>query len=130
MSDLLNRQLTTGPSYADLLIGFINTTMPQYKLTPWQERFVRAYFKDATDPDPEPVKPCNCYYGLHNVDEAPVSTMVAVRRPGVWRPVWLTRCFVIVWDCPHHGDAALKPLPACPEAEYFVTLDEDERTGN
>lgn len=137
-----NHQLTTGPSYADDLIDFVAQSMPDVTLAEWQKRFLRTYFADHADPDPggwypgqpvprhEPLRPCTCFYGLRHVD--------GVER-GPWEHKYLfdtayVRVFVMVWDCPHHGDDAydwpqLHAAADEVEAAFWSTLAEEERAG-
>jgi hypothetical protein len=57
---------------------------------------------------PEPQKPrrraCTCFYGLRQVLDAPGPYVVSPTPSGEGDLTWWTRCFVIVFDCPHHGD--------------------------
>lgn len=136
MSDLLNPE-DLQQRFNDLMHAIL---FQQYARTYWRENLLELTAGDGCSDCLEhsagmQAKPCKCFYGLHDVAEAPVSTMVALRRPGLWRPTWVTRCFVIVWDCPHHGDAAYD-WPAIQagvdqvEAAFWSHLDEDERTGH
>lgn len=87
-------------------------------------------------PRPRPVKPCRCFYGLTRVPDAP-GPHVPVTRPGIRRTEWLTRCFVLLFDCPHHGDDALDPedwvAVVChaegQEWPWERILDPEERAG-
>lgn len=57
-----------------------------------------SWYPGQPDP-PKPRRwPCTCFYGLRHVENAPGP----YAGPAGW-----TRCFVIVWDCPHHGDDLL-----------------------
>lgn len=57
---------------------------------------------------PEPQKPrrraCTCFYGLRQVLDAPGPYAYSPPPSGEGDLTWWTRCFVIVFDCPHHGD--------------------------
>lgn len=60
---------------------------------------------------PEPQKPrkraCTCMYVVTQVSGAPGPYVPVPPPSGEGDLTWGTRCFVIVFDCPHHGDDLL-----------------------
>lgn len=99
-----------------------------------------SWYPGQPEQRPPRIRPCTCFYGLRTVPDAP-RPWEDVRTPGIRRRRFYTRCFVIVWDCPHHGDdlldveAELDDLYGDAGGVWGFTmadcvLDEDERTGH
>lgn len=64
-----------------------------------------SWYPGQPDPPRQRIRPCNCFYGLRQVENAPGPYEYSPALSGDL--TWWTRCFVIVWDCPHHGDDLL-----------------------
>lgn len=113
--------VTTG--YATATIGsrlFYSRWASNHQLEP--PRRPPSWYPGQPEPPRPRSRPCTCFYGLRAL-----SGIVQPDNP--WGYV---RCFVIVFDCPHHGDARydpelLKGFTPAGEALFWETLDEAER---
>lgn len=83
----------------DWIMGRI-TVSPYLELEP--PRRPPSWYPGQPEPPRPRKRPCKCAYVRRFVPDAPGPYSPVTYPDGTTR--WFTWCFVIVFDCPHHGD--------------------------
>lgn len=131
-------------------LDWITTGTAWYAPHNWQNQLEPArrppsWYPGQPEPPRHRFRACTCSYGLRQVTNAPGPYTPVPPPSGEGALSWWTRCFVIVFDCPHHGDDRLEEELLLDDLygdggvwgiEFDETtqadrvLDEDERTGH